>query len=241
MPKKTTTLLAGAQVAAALKQAGEEGDGQLKTAKKSVEGGAVGVVHSPRTAKMLEDRAGKRKTAGGTKTQTFNGLGRPVATGADGGFLQVVQGESRTRSGKRKKRDCNWGPWTHVNWLRGSFLGEAEQLLDCGEGQPLYWKHADDGLMVVCLESCAAVDCEPTDQDLEDAQIDRKGWKPWCANKHWFAEGGNPSSGIGRSEQQCVWQDEKCQACDWHAAACTVPGDDGLSGDAEAAAQEAAV
>ncbi len=57
MPKKTTTLLAGAQVAAALKQAGEEGDGQ-KLAKMESEGGAMGVVHSPRTAKMMADRAG---------------------------------------------------------------------------------------------------------------------------------------------------------------------------------------
>ncbi|CAD7970375.1 unnamed protein product [Amoebophrya sp. A120] len=76
--KKTTTftLLAGAQLAAALKQAGEEaGEGQ-KMAIGSAGEGAVRVVHSPRTNEMREDRAGTSarhsKKAGRSKTQSFN-------------------------------------------------------------------------------------------------------------------------------------------------------------------------
>ncbi|CAD7970989.1 unnamed protein product [Amoebophrya sp. A120] len=93
MPKKTTTLLAGAQVAAAaLKQAGEEDNvnGQ-KMAEKSVAkgGGAVGIVHSPRTSKMMEDRAGKMPTS--KKMQSFNGLGEPVA---------FLQGDAEDEEGR---------------------------------------------------------------------------------------------------------------------------------------------
>ncbi|CAD7973838.1 unnamed protein product [Amoebophrya sp. A120] len=192
-------------------------------------GGAVGIVHSPRTSKMMEDRAGKSKIPRGSRTltQSFNGLREPVLS-TSSGFLSLSIDQHRlaeqATSAKCKPYDGGWGM-------------DDEAECPCKQDEVAYYykdKWFDKALnhvplihagrtMYKCFSSCSDLGAAMKDYEapqwLKHDSRDQD-WKPVCGQSLDFLNEAltdqAQSHGItGNSGTQCKWQQSASNSGDY--------------------------